>query len=325
MDKIIRTLLDKVEVLPLSPTLLPKLLPKLSDVDTNFDEVVEIIAMDPALTAKLLQICNSAFFGHESEVTSVAEAVNRVGYQSVYLLVAMLNGSNCFPWPSPVGVEAGKLWQHSIITAFNTKFIAESAGADGNLLFTAGLLHDIGKVILGQAQPEQAAGLFRQPSDAASTEHELAVFGCTHADVGATLLERWKLPAQLALSVRHHHHPKSAQGFRTHRGLHLPGQSRQPQPGAAADCRARGIQDGAGNAGFVGRQLEALGRTPARPSRSRLRHEPPAALNRRATFYEQAAAKKLRMTNPVSWPIGLTETARQIKVCLFLQKIKAWL
>jgi len=100
MDKI-RDLLDKVEVLPLSPALLAKLLPKLSDVDTNFDEVVEIIAYDPALTSKLLQICNSAFFGTDSDVSTVAEAVNRVGYQSVYLLVAMINGSNCFPTPSP--------------------------------------------------------------------------------------------------------------------------------------------------------------------------------------------------------------------------------
>jgi putative nucleotidyltransferase with HDIG domain len=212
MEKI-RKLLDKVEVLPLSPTLLPKLLPKLSDVDTNFDEVVEIIAFDPALTAKLLQICNSAFFGQETEVNSVPEAVNRVGYQSVYLLVAMINGSSCFPWPSPPGVDAAKLWRHSITTAFNSKFVAESAGTDGNLLFTAGLLHDLGKVILGQEQSPAVTTLFRQPSDAASIENERTVFGCTHAEVGATLMERWKLPAQLAVVVRHHHQPKAAQGF----------------------------------------------------------------------------------------------------------------
>ena len=212
MEKI-RKLLDSVEVLPLSPALLPKLLPKLSDVDTNFDEVVEIIAFDPALTAKLLQICNSAFFGQEAEVTTVAEAVNRVGYQAVYLLVAMINGSNCFPCPSPAGVDAGKLWQHSITTAFNTKFVAESAGLDGNQLFTAGLLHDIGKVILGQAQAQAAAGLFRNPSDAASLENETTVYGSTHPEIGAVLLERWKLPVQLSVAVRYHHAPKSAQGF----------------------------------------------------------------------------------------------------------------
>jgi putative nucleotidyltransferase with HDIG domain len=212
MEKI-RMLLDKVEVLPLSPSLLPKLLPSLSDVDTNFDEVVRIISMDQALTAKLLQICNSAFFGHSESVSTVAEAVSRVGYQSVYLLVATINGSNCFPCPSPKGVDMGKLWRHSITCAFNAKFVAESAGMDGNLLFTAGLLHDIGKMIMAQAHPQVIGSGFYQPTDATSTEREMIQFGCTHAEVGAALLEKWKLPAQLAISVRHHHDPAAALGF----------------------------------------------------------------------------------------------------------------
>jgi len=212
MDNI-RKHLDKVEVLPLSPTLLPKLLPKLSDVDTNFDEVVEIIAFDPALTSKLLHICNSAYFGQESEVNSVAEAVSRVGYQAVYLLVAMINGSGCFPYPAPSGVDAAKLWRHSVITAFNAKFVAESSEADGNLLFTAGLLHDLGKIILGQEQIPATADLYQKPSDAESVRRENELFGCTHAEVGAALLERWKLPAQIVIAVRHHHDPKQAQGL----------------------------------------------------------------------------------------------------------------
>jgi putative nucleotidyltransferase with HDIG domain len=210
---IIRKYLDKVEVLPMSPILLTKLLPKLSDVDTNFDEVVEIIAFDPALTSKLLQICNSAYFGHKSEVNSVAEAVKQVGYQAVYLLVAMISGSSCFPHPPPPGVDGAKLWRHSIITAFNAKFVAESAGVESNLLFTAGLLHDLGKVILGQEQVPEAAGLFRAPSDAASLVREEEVFDCTHAELGAALLERWKLPTQIVVGVRHHHEPKEASGF----------------------------------------------------------------------------------------------------------------
>jgi putative nucleotidyltransferase with HDIG domain len=110
-------------------------------------------------------------------------------------------------------VDAAKLWQHSITTAFNAKFVAESAGADGNLLFTAGLLHDLGKVILGQEPLPAEAGLFRAPSDAASLERELAAFDCTHPEVAAALMEKWKLPAQLAVAVRHHHQPKAAQGF----------------------------------------------------------------------------------------------------------------
>jgi len=209
MEKI-RKLLDQVEVLPLSPTLLPKLLPKLSDVDTNFDEVVEIIAHDPSLTSKLLQICNSAYFGQESEVSSVSEAVNRVGYQAVYLLVAMINGSTCFAG-STGGLDAGKLWRHSITAAFNSKFVAESSGLDGNLLFTAGLLHDLGKVIL--AQDPDAAHLYRGPSNATCIAQEEQSFDCNHADVGAALLERWKLPTSLTEAVRYHHAPASTPGL----------------------------------------------------------------------------------------------------------------
>ncbi len=211
MDKICHYL-EKIEVLPPSPTLLPKLLPKLSDVDANFDEVVAIIAVDPALTSKLLQICNSAYFGHESEVSSVSDAVQRIGYQAVYLLVAMINGSACFTAAAAGGVDAAKLWRHSVFAAFNAKFVAESAGADGSLLFTAGLLHDLGKVILGR-EPLPAPDLFRRPSDPASLAQETGLFGFTHAELGAALLEQWKLPAPIVAAVRHHHQPMQPSGL----------------------------------------------------------------------------------------------------------------
>jgi putative nucleotidyltransferase with HDIG domain len=209
----IQNLLSRVEVLPLSPSLLPKLLPKLSDLDGNFDEVVEIIAIDPSLTSKLLQICNSAFFGQEEPVASVSEAVNRVGYQSVYLLVAMINGSNCFPLPNPNGIDVVRLWKHSITVAFASKFVAESARLDSNLIFTAGLLHDIGKVVLGQAQPQPMSATIYSRTDSAVVEREMILFGFQHAEVGAALLERWNLPAQLVEAVRYHHDPRGAQGF----------------------------------------------------------------------------------------------------------------
>jgi putative nucleotidyltransferase with HDIG domain len=206
----VRNILEKFEVLPLSPSLLPRLLPCLSDVNANFDEVVGIISLEQTLTAKLLQICNSAFFGQEETVSTVAEAVNRVGYQSVYLLVAMINGSSSFTSPSPKGIDSGKLWRHSVATAFNAKFAAESAGLDANLLFTAGLMHDIGKLVLAQANLQKNGAVFHQPTDAVTLETELLSFGCNHAEVGAGLLEKWRLPLQLSYSVRHHHHPQAA-------------------------------------------------------------------------------------------------------------------
>lgn len=204
----VEKLLDSIEVLPASPSLLPKLLPKLADVDANFDDVVEIISLDPALTAKLLQICNSAFFGQSEPIVDVQDAVARVGYQAVYLLVAMINGSNSFPVPAPTGIDVSRLWAHSVTTAFSTKYIAESAHQDANLLFTAGLLHDVGKIVIAQLKPGAMNGELYGPSEEKGLLQEKELFGLTHCDVGMALMKRWGLPEKLVAAVRNHHHPQ---------------------------------------------------------------------------------------------------------------------
>jgi len=209
----IQKLLAGVKTLPPSPALLARLLPILSDVDGNFDEVVNVISVDQSLTAKLLKLCNSAFFGQSEPVSTVVEAVNRMGYQSVYLLVAVINGSTCFPVPSPKGIDGGKLWRHSVLTAFNSRFIAESGGQDSNLAFTAGLLHDIGKMVLCQVTPSGPPVNFQAVTTAVSLANEQAVYGFNHPEIGGALLERWRLPTELAVSVRFHQDPVKAAGF----------------------------------------------------------------------------------------------------------------
>ena len=201
----IDALLDKIETLPASPSLLPKLLPKLSDVDEHFDEVVEIISLDPALTVQLLRISNSAFFGQSEPILNVQDAVTRVGYQSVYLLTAMIDGSNAFPQMATGTVDTGRLWAHSVTAAFSTKYVAESTGQDTNLLFTAGLLHDVGKIVLAQIQPDALNATIYNLSEAEVLEQERKLFGCTHAEVGSALMKRWGLPEQVIAAVDQQH------------------------------------------------------------------------------------------------------------------------
>jgi putative nucleotidyltransferase with HDIG domain len=211
MDDIL-PLLDKVEVLPPSPSLLPRLLPALMDVDANFDEVVEMIALDPALTAKLLQICNSAFFGATEPVTNVRDAVSQAGYQAIYLLAAMISSGDCFQMPASASLDGKRLWKHSVTAAYGAKFAAESAGAESGLLFTAGLLHDIGKVVLIRAHGEEY-GLLRLralQTGASPLQAEIKRYDYSHAEVGACLLGRWQLPAPLVAAVRFHHNPSGA-------------------------------------------------------------------------------------------------------------------
>ncbi|HEY4417056.1 MAG TPA: HDOD domain-containing protein [Verrucomicrobiae bacterium] len=210
--KEVQKLFSKIEFLPPSPSLLPKLLPALADVNANFDQVVDMIELDPGLTAKLLQICNSAFFGAGNPVSDVRQAVNQAGYQAVYLLVAMLNGNECFQSPEVPGLNSKHLWRHSVTTAYGTKIVAESVDLEGGLLFTSGLLHDIGKVVLARARGTEYGLLLIRAAQAHTPAHqaEMTAFGYTHADVGGTLLERWALPAPLVAGVRYHHRPANA-------------------------------------------------------------------------------------------------------------------
>ena len=202
-------LLREVKVLPAAPQILPKVLDALHHEQTTLEEVGEIIALDPALTAKLLHYCNSVYFAGREPVASVPEAIGRVGFQTIFSLVSAVTGSNAFKLPATAGVDEAQLWTHSLTAAFGCKFIAEDIGEDSNLLFTAGLLHDIGRVVLAQAKGAPYGQLLAQ---AAATGFSPAVleknsYGFTHAEVGACLMETWKLPVPLVDSVRFHHQP----------------------------------------------------------------------------------------------------------------------
>ena len=212
MDKI-SELLKKVDSLPASPALLPKLAHALRDINnTNVDEVVDIIMFDSSLTAKLLQIANSAYFGNATPLTNVGDAISQVGYDAVYLLAASITGESCLQPAPGTGLDAVLLWKHSVTTAFGAQHVAQAAGLDGNLIFTAGLLHDLGKVVFAGTHGKDYTRMF-DPAKRGSLsliEWENAQYGCDHAGVGAALLERWKLPAAIVVAVRFHHQPSAA-------------------------------------------------------------------------------------------------------------------
>jgi hypothetical protein len=135
MDKI-DELLDSIDTLPPSPYPLPELFKALTEADSDLSQVVDLISFDPALTAKLLQTCNNAFFARSVPVNDVSSAVNRLGFQTVYRVVATVRGVQVLrPSQKSYGVEISELWRHSVRTAFAAQFIAEDSGTDGGLFF----------------------------------------------------------------------------------------------------------------------------------------------------------------------------------------------
>ncbi|HEY0456046.1 MAG TPA: HDOD domain-containing protein [Verrucomicrobiae bacterium] len=206
--------LDGIEMLPPSPYPLPQLLKALGDPDTDLNKLVDIISLEPSLAAKLLQLCNSAFFSRGTPVNSVREAIHRLGLQTIYRVVASIRGPRALGTASRfTGVEAEDLWRHSVMTAFAAQFIAEDFGKESDLFFTAGLLHDLGKSILAEAYKEKYAALVATARRDRIPLHQLesAEFGIHHAAIGGRLLERWNFSVDLVSSVRFHHEPELAE------------------------------------------------------------------------------------------------------------------
>lgn len=208
--------IDRVQHLPPSPRLLVKLLELFKNPDPDIDEVVGLISHDPAFTVEVLKRCNSAFIGTEKPAEEMFEAVSRLGFQEIYeIVLAMFAAAALLPPGTRDGVHVEILWRHSVAVAVAARVLAQETGESLPAAFTAGLLHDIGKVVMVSAQRDEYAqavlnaGLFHRP--VVVTEREL--FGFDHAEVGARLLDRWSLPPNIVAAVLHHHHPKEAGEF----------------------------------------------------------------------------------------------------------------
>jgi putative nucleotidyltransferase with HDIG domain len=200
--------IEKVSDLPPAPTIAVELLGLFSDPDHDIDRVVELISLDPALTVALLKRCNSAAFGGSEAATDMFEAVTRLGLYEVQCVVAALVGARAMSLgKAGGGMDAGDLWRHSVVTAVAAAALAKRLQGAEATAFTAGLLHDIGKLVFASVESSTYADLVGQTGTSGPrlAEAEQMAFGVSHASVGARLLTRWGVPANVAGATRHHH------------------------------------------------------------------------------------------------------------------------
>ncbi|MFO1497060.1 MAG: HDOD domain-containing protein [Verrucomicrobiota bacterium] len=205
--------IDRVKDLPPAPRLLPELLSLLGDPDVDSSRVVALISYDPALTAHVLRLCNSALLAAQHPVSDLQEAVVRLGFEQIYRLVAAVCGSRQLSSRQKgYGIRDGELWEHSVTAAVASQLIARDLGEDANLVFTTGLLHDIGKIVLSEALENRYVQLIEEveQNQQSLLETERILLGVQHAEIGGRLLERWNFPSNLTTAVCHHHDPANA-------------------------------------------------------------------------------------------------------------------
>lgn len=206
-------IMAEVDAFPSIPGSAPRLLELVDQADAPIQDIEDVLRLDPGLTANVLKLTNSAIFGLPSKVGSVKRAVMLLGLKKLRQLVmaSCLNAVMDKDIPG-YDLPAGELWRHSIAVSVAAEgLVRELDIASGEDIFTAALLHDVGKLVLGQFIDDDYGALRAAAGNTVSFEMaEKEVLGTDHAEIGARILEQWSLPAELVHAVRWHHNPELA-------------------------------------------------------------------------------------------------------------------
>ena len=216
-----------IETMPSLGASAQKILIICNDPNTSAADLNHVVSLDPVLAARILRLVNSAFYRQGQPVTSIPRALVMLGMNTVKnlaLSTAMMsfftNRAGHSPRPSlKPGLSIEGLWRHSLGTAIIAKDLAKKRGVDtmqGEEYFTAGLLHDLGKVVLSEVlgSEYQRCTVLSDQEGRALFEIEGELLGISHCEAGALILEDWKLEGPIGEVIRSHHEVEAIQGKR---------------------------------------------------------------------------------------------------------------
>lgn len=209
MAKDASELLDRVDELPPLPAVAAKVMGMAEDDRTSAMDLAGVLATDQALTAKLIRISNSAYYGFARRISTVREAVVMLGFKQVRQVSVGASMMNAFKRNGiNDGFDLDLFWGHSVAVAVASEAVArKTLGAKPEDAFTAGILHDIGRLVLRMGMPEEFARAvaIARSGELALHEAELETTGYSHDEIGQALGERWKFPGHLVDAIRCHH------------------------------------------------------------------------------------------------------------------------
>jgi putative nucleotidyltransferase with HDIG domain len=198
--------------LPASPVIMQTLMGLTSDVNTDIEKIRNALLSDQSLTAKVLRLSNSTFYGRSKEVKTLDEAIVILGFQTLRSLAIATSTYTLYHGTGRDNIEE-RLWEHSMATAIACRLLASKCKhPQREEAFICGLLHDIGKLVLIQKRRDEYLDLLKTAHEGTKDllELEQRQFEFTHADIGLVLLNKWSFPPVLSSAVYEHHNPQMA-------------------------------------------------------------------------------------------------------------------
>ena len=206
-----KTLAEQLAEIPFFPPgiqVVPRLLPLLGNDRFHTDEIADVVRVDTSLTADILRVCNSVYFGSTARVQTIQDATVRLGVRELYTIISKVIAAPILGVPSHDHlIEGVDLWHHSLATGCAASVLGAARGADPEVSFTVGLLHDIGKVRLVQTAGLEYMQMIAAAREGVEPLHllEARKWGVDHAVIGGQLLKKWSFPDNMRDAVLLHH------------------------------------------------------------------------------------------------------------------------
>lgn len=200
---------QRVRTLPSLPEVVLQLVEKLQDANADIESIAHLMSMDQALSAQVLRLANSPFYGLSGRIGSIRDGINILGLGQVRALVLAAVMTAQFERLHGQNLHMHSFWRHGIACAVASRTLARAAGLDEATAFAAGLLHDMGRLALDSLYPQAVGHLIHiaDHEDLPIHRLELRHFGVSHTDVGAWLARHWHFDPGICNAIAAHHEP----------------------------------------------------------------------------------------------------------------------
>ncbi len=213
----LRLRVDRTANLPSLPIVVTKIIAAVDDPRASVSRLNELIEQEPALATKMLRLANSAYFGRRNGIVSLSQCSLVLGFNTIRSLALSASVQQLVLGTGVRHFDPHAFWRHSLGSGVGSRVLARKAGTDAEAAMAAGLVHDIGMLVLDVVCPKEfEEALKLHQTGMPELEAEKQVLGATHPEVGGWLAAKWKLPDSIIAAISWHHQPGSAG---THAGL----------------------------------------------------------------------------------------------------------